>query len=150
MSETPQTESTPKLRWHQYRLWHLFVVTAMAAVACSWCACKMLEAQRQREAVEAIRESGGIIMIDYEPEYEPGEPRPLVTYDSEMVTDANQLGLVEEGRVIVYFPDPEGANRVLNHLANLPHLREILLEDKVPEDAVQRIRSALPNCKIKR
>ena len=30
------TEPKPKLRWYQYRLWHLFVLVTLIAIGCSW------------------------------------------------------------------------------------------------------------------
>jgi len=36
MSETPQDDPNPKLRWYQYRLWHLFVLTLVAAVVAAF------------------------------------------------------------------------------------------------------------------
>ena len=56
MSEKARPESKPKHRWYQYSLGLLFVLVTVVAIGCDWFRCKMVAAERQREAVEAIRE----------------------------------------------------------------------------------------------
>lgn len=51
----------PRLRWYQYSLRTLLVSVAIFACLCSWFAIKMQRAQRQQEAVKAIRKAGGIV-----------------------------------------------------------------------------------------
>ncbi len=52
-----EAEKAPKakLKWYQYRLAHLFIFVTICAIPCSWFACRMAKAKRQKEAVEAIR-----------------------------------------------------------------------------------------------
>lgn len=57
----------PKLRWYQYRLRSLFILTFLVAVACSWLAVKMEQARKQKEAVDALIIKKGIhLRYDYE------------------------------------------------------------------------------------
>ena len=51
----------PKLRWFQFRLRSLLVLTLLCSIACSWLAVKKQRADRQRELVSAIREAGGSV-----------------------------------------------------------------------------------------
>ncbi len=73
MSEESQPEPKPKLRWYQYRLWHLFVLTAVIAVVCSWFACKMVAANKRKAAVNAIEALGGSVTYDYQLDASGGE-----------------------------------------------------------------------------
>jgi Leucine-rich repeat (LRR) protein len=55
-----------KLRWYQYSLRSLFILTFLVAIASSWLAVKMGQARRQKEAVEALLKLGGTVNYDYE------------------------------------------------------------------------------------
>jgi hypothetical protein len=54
----------PKLRWHQYRLRSLFVLTTLVAVACSWLTVTMQNERKQKAAAEAIEEAGGTVVSE--------------------------------------------------------------------------------------
>jgi hypothetical protein len=58
--ETPK----PKLRWFQYSLRSLFILTFLAAIACSWLAVTMQNQRKQKAAAEAIEKMGG--RVSYE------------------------------------------------------------------------------------
>jgi hypothetical protein len=55
-----------KHRLFQYSLRTLFICVTLIAIACSWFTVKMEQAKRQREAVKAIRKTGGDLMYDYQ------------------------------------------------------------------------------------
>jgi hypothetical protein len=57
ISSTEPASPKPKLRWYQFSLRMLLIVVTLFAVAFSWFAVKMGQARRQREAVEAIRQT---------------------------------------------------------------------------------------------
>ncbi len=61
--ETPQPKLKPKLRWYQYRLWHLFLVTLILALWLGWVCHK---ANQQKKAVESIENLGGTVVYDYQ------------------------------------------------------------------------------------
>ena len=67
MSTTEPTADSPppKPKWYQYRLRSLFILMLLVSLGLSWLAVKMQQAQRQREAVEAIRDIGGYAVYDY-------------------------------------------------------------------------------------
>jgi hypothetical protein len=63
----PAEQPTPpksKLRWYQYRLRSLFILTFLVALACSWLAVKMQQANRQKQAVEALRKLGAFVKVE--------------------------------------------------------------------------------------
>ena len=66
MTNMREPAEKPKLRWYQYRLRHLFVLTAVAALICvcrasywNWCMRPRIE---YRRAVARIEERGGSIL----------------------------------------------------------------------------------------
>jgi hypothetical protein len=54
----------PKLRWYQYRLRSLFVLTTLVAIACSWLAVTMQNQRKQKAAAEAIEKAGGEVWCE--------------------------------------------------------------------------------------
>lgn len=62
-----QTASPPcKRRWLQFSLRTLLLFMLLASIGLSWVAVKMEQARKEREAVEAIRKTGGSVGYDYE------------------------------------------------------------------------------------
>lgn len=59
----PQTGNR---RWFQYSLRTLLVLVTAFAVACSWFACRLKRAERQKNAVESLTKSGARVFYDYE------------------------------------------------------------------------------------
>src|SRR3974377_1265771 len=51
--------ATPRLRWFQYRLRSLFVLTTLVAIGCSWLAVTIQAERREKAAAEAIEKAGG-------------------------------------------------------------------------------------------
>ncbi len=120
MTDTPQPAEKPKLRWYQYRLWHLFLVTLVFALWLGWICHK---ARQQKKAVEAIQELGGEVTYDYEydandnyiPDAKPPGPawfRKLVGVDF----------LAEVVCVLLPFRVTDAGVEHLNGLANLKRL----------------------------
>ena len=64
-----QIMTTPSLkrrsRWYQFRLRTLLIGVLLVSLPLSWFACRMQKARKQREAVEAIQEAGGMITYSY-------------------------------------------------------------------------------------
>ena len=56
----------PRLRWYQYSLRTLFVLTLIVSLLMSWHATKMKRATAQKNAVEAILAAGGTVEYDYQ------------------------------------------------------------------------------------
>ncbi len=59
-------ETAARLRWYQYSLRTLFVLTLIVSLLMSWHATKMKRATAQKNAVEAILAAGGTVEYDYQ------------------------------------------------------------------------------------
>ena len=57
MTDSPEH----KLRWYQYSLRSLFILTTLVAFACSWYATVMHNAVKRRAAIAEIIELGGAV-----------------------------------------------------------------------------------------
>jgi hypothetical protein len=59
---SPTAETTPpKLRWYQWRLRSMFILTLVVAIACSWIAVEMRNERREKAAADAIVKAGGTV-----------------------------------------------------------------------------------------
>ncbi len=135
--DTPQPEPKRRLRWYQYSLRSLFLVTMAFAVWLGWICHK---ANRQRKAVEAIEELDGLVMYDYEfdadgiPIRNPQPPGP-----------AWFRNLVER----LDFYNTRVTDAGLVHLQGLTNLEVLWLDSSlVSDDGVNQLQQALPNCTI--
>ena len=61
LQPTPRPD---KLRWYQFRLRSLFILTTLVAVACSWLAVTMRDQRQQKAAAEAIEKAGGTVKCE--------------------------------------------------------------------------------------
>lgn len=61
MTEQPK----PKRRWFRFSLKTLMLVVVLLSLPLGWFAMKMVRAERQRQAVEAIEEAGGVVFYEY-------------------------------------------------------------------------------------
>src|SRR5262245_3156502 len=59
-------EPKPHRRWYQISLRMLLLLVTMASAGFGWLGVKVRKAQRQNEAVEAIRSQGGAVHYDYD------------------------------------------------------------------------------------
>jgi len=59
-------------RRFQFGLKSLLLFTALVAILCSWCAARMRQARRQKEAVLAIEDAGGHVLYDHEFRFDDG------------------------------------------------------------------------------
>ncbi len=62
----PPPAEKPRLRWYQYSLRTLFLLTLFVSLLMSWYAVKMKQAMAQKKAVEAILAEGGTVQYDYQ------------------------------------------------------------------------------------
>jgi len=158
MSETPQPDAKPKLRWYQYSLASLFVLMTVAAIGCSWFACKMVEANKRKEAVETVEELRGAVWYDYEFDAddnrignaEPPGPawfRNLVGVDflanvvwvdlgDARVTDGGLMHLKRLTNLkLLYICNTQVSDAGLKHLQGLTNLRKLHLSRSQVTDA---------------
>ena len=153
--------AAPRQRcWYQFYLWHLFVLMTVVAFACAWFRCKMVAAERQKEAVAAIQQLDGVVMYGAKP---PGPAwfRNLVGVDfltdvvvvrlnGPQITDAGLVPLHSLTRI-----EQLGLSRTqvndagLEHLKRLTKLEVLWLKDtQVTDDGIEKLRQVLPNCDI--
>jgi Leucine-rich repeat (LRR) protein len=107
----------PKLRWFQFRLRSLFVLTFLVAIACSWLAVTIQNQREQKLAVEAIRKEGG--MVESEP-----------TWLGRLLRDDSLVAIVT-----VSLSDTPTTDAGLMHLRGLSQLKMLLLCDTKITDA---------------
>jgi hypothetical protein len=132
--DPPQPDQPPpELRWFQYRLRSLFVLTTLVAIACSWLAVTMQNQRQQKAAAEAIEKAGG------EVESEPTWLGKLLRDDSLVtVTWVNGSGRphlnggrLDDGPM----PSLVATNTVLLHLEGLSQLQWLDLSGTRVTDA---------------
>jgi hypothetical protein len=144
---------TPKhrLRWYQYSLRSLFVLTVLVAIAGSWYAWKRQQVERQRAVVKLVEELGGEVEYDYQrsslgtfiPNAEPPGPawlRSLLGDDF----FANVTGVV--GLTYTEISDAK-SEYFLERLKGSPQLKELSLGGTQVTDAVLEHLKRLPQLK---
>jgi hypothetical protein len=149
MVTSPPEAPARKLRWFQYSLQSLLLLTLAVSLGMSWVAVRMKRAREQREAVEEIVKLGGRATYDYQVQ-ESGNSLP----DAEPCGPAwlrSILGETFFARVVdAAFPPPV-TDADLAHLEGLTQLQSLyVFETKVTEDGVTRLQKALPGCRIGR
>lgn len=131
-TDTTCTASRYNRRLFQYSVRTLLVFTLMVSVALSWLAVKMLQARKQTEAVQAIRQLGassrpllwGSGSVTYEHELTPGGS----TRGPEILR--NVLGNDFFAKVTkVTLSGPRTTDAELEHLRALPPLKTLYLID---------------------
>jgi hypothetical protein len=138
--ESSPTAKKHKLRWFQYSLRSLFILTTLVASACSWLATTFQNQRKQKAAAEAIEKAGGLVMS------EPTWLGTLLRDDSlvrvtrvsfpKSATDAELVhlrGLNQLRRLDLGFTKVTDAG--LPHLQGLSRLRELRLNDTKVTDA---------------
>jgi len=119
--------TTPKhrLRWYQYSLRSLLVLTVLVAIGGSWFAWKKQQVERQRAAVRAIKELGGASLYDWELDditlgKQGAGPPPGPVWLRSWIGD-NFFAHV----VVVLLYDTRIPNAGLERLRDLPQIKEL-------------------------
>jgi hypothetical protein len=169
--EPRRVKLKPKLRWFQYSLRSLFVLTLLASIGMSWVAVRMQRARRQREAVEAIQSLGGGVFYDYQkgssicrPQGQPRAPAWLRNLlGDHFFVNVVGVGLCgnrvtnKELSRLKPFPNLEfvilTCTRIddgcVEHLLGFPHLHYLEIRyTGITGTGVKKLQQALPNCKI--
>jgi hypothetical protein len=119
--------SQQKLRWYQYRLRSLFILTFLVSVFMSWFTVKLNQAKRQKAAIEAL--TGDFAGdVEYEPSssYIPDFLRDKLGED--FFSDVSCLKLyLKAGNSVI-------DEAKYTHLVNLPGLRKISFSCLLQED----------------
>jgi hypothetical protein len=153
------TAPKPRLRWYQFSLRSLLVFGLLCAIACSWLAVKMQQAERQRQVVLAIREMGG--QVKYDDHFGRIWLRNLLGDDffssvvgaclvGPQITDAcsERLRSLTHLQLLVLH-ESQVTDAGLEHLKGLTSLERLELNNaRVTDDGVKSLKKALPNCKI--
>ncbi len=117
-ASTPQTAATfPKLRWYQYRLRSLFILTTLVAIVCSWLSVEIQSERRQGAAAKAIEKAGGRT-----------DSRP--TWLGRLTGDASLVRFE-----FVYLPGKSTTDDVLVHLQGQTQLTALFLTNSRITDA---------------
>jgi hypothetical protein len=172
-------QKSRKLRWFQYRLRSLFVLTTLVAIACSWLAVMRQEQRKEYAAAEAIRKAGGAAMSeqtwlgkllrdntlirvsDVDLEGKPIADDVLMHFDGLSQLHSVQLiGITDAGLAHL-----RGASRLDNallsgtevtdagmvHLQGLGNLKRLtFVNTSVTDQGVKKLQQALPKCYVDR
>jgi len=108
----------PKLRWYQFRLRSLFILTLLVAIGMSYVTVTMRDCRKQKAAAEAIERTGGWV------ESEP-------TWLGRLLRDDSLLRVTK----ITRFSWERGTDDVWVHLQGLSQLQELSLGNANITDA---------------
>lgn len=151
----------PKLRWYQWRLWSLFLLTLLVAIGISYVAVTIQDGRKQKAAAEAIETVGGMVQS------EPTWLGKLLRNDSlvrvikvnlsvhpslKSITDAELVHLQGLGQLQELCLDSTKVTDAgLVHLQGLSQLKKLwLYNTKVTDQGIKKLQQALPNCQISR
>jgi hypothetical protein len=149
----PRCRPRPERRWYQFYLWHLLLLVTVAAIPCSWLACRIQKADRQHKVVEAIQERGGRVHYVYQFEDEGGWLRGLigtaalgdlveVRLDTPEIADeaVARLGELTELETLC-LSNTQLTDEGLRHLEGLTRLENLWLDDTfVTDDGLAHLR----------
>jgi Leucine-rich repeat (LRR) protein len=122
-----------KLRWYQFSLRTLFILTALVAVVCSWFAVKLQEAKKQRETVQAIEKLGGSVHYNF---FDDGTGNIIQPAPVGPAWLRNLLGHDFFDNVrIVNLNDSKDADAALRLLKDLPQVRNLVVAGLHVSDA---------------
>ena len=125
-----------KLRWYQYSLGSLMLLTHVVSLGMSWFAARMKAARQQKAAVEGLEKFGGQVLYDYEVD-QSGNPLPFPR--AKLPGPAwlrKQLGNDFFATVVeLYFSPPSVTDAGLEHLKGLSQLQSLTLEGTQVTDA---------------
>jgi hypothetical protein len=143
--EIPQPAAQPpKLRWFQYRLRSLFILTFLVAIACSWFAVKMNRAKRQKEFRNLLAGIGYQSQFDFDGEimelsYHPRN-RPYPGWLEDLLGMDFLYDLTAIGRPIEYFPrnstHPRNqlSDAEMHRIKELSKLRDLAIPNSIITD----------------
>ena len=128
MNENPK----PRLRWFQFTLRSLFLVTFLACIGMSWIGVKIQKARRQKETVEEIKKLGGRVWYDYQLGVSPIQrAQPSGSqWLRKLLGDDFFTNVVE-----VQLNDTQVTDAGLKHLKGLTQLQALLLNHTQVTDA---------------
>lgn len=143
MPDIPPANAKRKLRWYQFSLRTLLIVVTLFALACSWFAVKMREAERQKQAKQAILEIGGDVRYDFEFD-SAGE-------ETDADGPSGPAWLIQllgedffKNVVAVEIPADHLDKEMLSQLLMMPRLKAVQLQCKFTRDSDLTLLNELP------
>jgi len=138
VTATPPTTPKPRRRWLQFSLRTLMALVVLLSLPLAWFALKIRKAERQRQAVEAIRKTGGVVVYDYEFEV-----------FANRLAEAKLLGVdMNYGPNEPEPPAPEW----LRGLLGVDFFSDVAVVDltrtHATKEGIEELKRALPNCDI--
>jgi hypothetical protein len=138
-------EPARKRRWFRFSLRTLMVVVLLLSLPLGWLAMRMAQAERQRRAVEAIREAGGEVYYLHK---KGVMATPIVRLRMSLaelvgwnlIWDVLEVDLSSAASI---------SDDTLEHVRGLSELEMLYVRRKqLSEKDIEAIQQALPNCKI--
>lgn len=142
MAHTLAQIAKPKRRWLRFSLRTLLIVIMLSSLPLGWLAMKMVQAKRQRRAVEAIEEAGGWVQYDCVVD-ESSKPQPPVPAWLTGLVGADMFVDVVQVRIL----ESEAPDMALEHLKELPKLKLLYLSGTQTDDAGLEHLKGLTNLK---
>ena len=138
MTATPPTTPKPRRRWLQFSLRTLMALVVLLSLPLAWFALKIRKAERQQQAMEAIRKTGGVVVYDYEFEV-----------FANRLAEAKLLGVdMNYGPNEPEPPAPEW----LRGLLGVDFFSDVAVVDltrtHATKEGIEELKRALPNCDI--
>jgi hypothetical protein len=123
---------TPKRKWFQFRLATVFIVVA---AICVWLSVEVEQANRQRDAVAAIRESGGWVRYDFQfvkGKFDPDATARVAAWlkapmGQDFFHHVVEVNLVYNDDTKQRLDNRNESAAVLRHLTSFPRLKWLLL-----------------------
>jgi hypothetical protein len=158
-----------KLRWYQYKLSSLFILTILVCLASSWYATVMHNAAKRRKAIAEIEKLGGYVRYyDASKPNSSGEPPRWYSWMRKLHGDEHlgnavcaDLGFTQitdaglehlEGLTnleVLLLDGTRATDAGLMHLKGLTNLEVLYLDDtQITDEGVKKLQEALPKCMI--
>jgi hypothetical protein len=172
-------QKPPRLRWYQWRLRTMFILTLFVAIGMSCIAVEIRDGKRQKAAAQAIEKAGGMVacketwlgkllrndsLVKVTKAYLPRVSDDLAVHLQGLsqlkvlelchskVTDAELQHI--EGMMQLWLLDLSDTGVTDAGLVHLQRLRQLgilhLQHTKVTDQGVETLQRALPNCMINR
>jgi hypothetical protein len=149
----------PKLRWYQWRLRSLFILTLLVAIGMSWLTVTIQNQRKQKAAVKEIVKAGGSVSVGYQPTWLGkllrDESLADVVYldltgrsiTEDMLVQLEELKQLET----LALANSNIGDAGLMHLQGLKQLQFLTLGGtQVTDQGVKQLQQALPSCKMER
>lgn len=132
--------TSPRFRWRrllQFRIRTLLILIAVLAVLLGWWSYR---ANRQRQAVAALKRAGAYVSHTPTPSWIFSPPGP------EWMMDSSWRDYFTNVRTVWFVVTPSDGD--VEQLKKLHSLEDVLVPSLTPEDELKRLRAALPGRQV--